>query len=459
MTGGNVCGTTAAAAMAIPNDLLVSEVLSRLPVKSLLRFSSVCRSWCAAVADPAFARRHLTLSRRAAAATPPSVLAVVTCTDADPDNAAPPEDLISFHRIRPGRQPSSAAAAADVVVDVEQMQELALECSNPLLRSSHCDGLVAVAADVGRIFVCNPATREFVVLPPGSPGPYDYRREEAAVLSVDPRTGVHVVTRCLYQHYGCHTDEHTGEQSLEYDIVHEVFVHGPSGSGGWEATTAPPCPVELVVPPAHARGAFYWAANDQSDPAQREHPNALLRFAIHDGVFDVVPLPPGVAFMAPDDRDALTELGGEICYMRPTGATAFDFWMLPAAADAEHDEEEEGHGRWSLRWCVDFGGGDPIDDLTPLYMAPDGTLTVDMARMIYRLDKLNNFLEKVVDMAAVYWHLVEQLGLGNYYDYSEKDYRLEIQNGRWRRVQDGDGPALPSIQSLFTYVESLIQIN
>ena len=221
-----------------------------------------------------------------------------------------------------------------------------------------------------------------------------------------------------------------------------------------------------MVPPAHARGAFYWAANDQSDQAQREHPNALLRFAIHDGVFDVVPLPPGVAFMAPDDRDALTELGGELCYMRPTGATAFDFWMLPADADADADadgdEEEGGHGAgWSLRWRFDFGGGDPIDDLTPLYMAPDGTLTVyvDTARMICRLDERSNLLEKVVDMAAVYWHLVEQLGHGNYYDHSEKDYRLEIQNGRWKRVQDGDGPALLSIQSLFTYVESLVQIN
>uniref|UniRef100_A0A0E0P883 F-box domain-containing protein n=1 Tax=Oryza rufipogon TaxID=4529 RepID=A0A0E0P883_ORYRU len=437
MTGGNVCGTTAAAAaaMAITNDLLVSEVLSRLPVKSILRFSSVCRSWRTAVADRAFARRHLTLSRRAAGTTPPSVLAVVTRIDADPDNAAPPEDLISFHRICPGRQPSSAAAAADVVVDVEQMQELALECSNPLLRSSHCDGLVAVAADVGRIFVCNPATREFVVLPPGSPGPYDHRREEAAVLGADPRPGVHVVARCLYRHYGCHANEHTGEQSLEYDIVHEVFVLGPSGSGAGRPPRRRRAPSS-----SWCRRPTRGAPNDQSDQAQREHPNALLRFAIHDGVFDVVPLPPGVAFMAPDDRDALTELGGELCYMRPTGATAFDFWMLPADADAdadaEHDEEEGGHGAgWSLRWRFDFGGGDPIDDLTPLYMAPDGTLTVyvDTARMICRLDERSNLLEKVVDMAAVYWHLVEQLGHGNYYDHSEKDYRLEIQNGRWKR--------------------------
>uniref|UniRef100_A0A0E0KPR5 F-box domain-containing protein n=1 Tax=Oryza punctata TaxID=4537 RepID=A0A0E0KPR5_ORYPU len=435
----------------IPNDLLVSEVLSRLPVKSLLRFRSVCRSWRAAVADPAFARRHLALSR---AAWPPSSLAVLTRTDVHPDNAAPPEEVISFHRIRPGRQPS--AAGADVVVEL--MQEEALQCSNPLLQASHCNGLVAVAADVGRIFVCNPATRELVVLPPGSPSPYDYRREEAAVLGFDPCTGGHVVARCLYRHYGCHTDEHTGEQFLEYDIVHEVFVLGASGSGDWEITEAPPCPVEIVVPPAYARGAFYWAANDQSEKAQREHPNALLRFAIHDGVFAVVPLPPGVAFMDPDDRDVLTELGGELCYMRPTGETAFEFWILPAAADAE-PQEEEGYGRWSLRWRVDFGGH-LIDDLTPLYMAPDGTLTVyeDTAHMIYRLDERNNLLEEVVDMAAVYRNLVEQLGIGNYYDYSEKDCRLEIQNGRWKKVQD-DGPALPSMQSLFTYVESLVQIN
>jgi hypothetical protein len=48
---------------AIPEDLLASEVFSRLPVEDLLRIKSVCLSWHAAVADPAFVRCHLALSR------------------------------------------------------------------------------------------------------------------------------------------------------------------------------------------------------------------------------------------------------------------------------------------------------------------------------------------------------------------------------------------------------------
>ncbi|KAL6988941.1 hypothetical protein U1Q18_014691 [Sarracenia purpurea var. burkii] len=44
--------------MDLPKDLLV-EILSRLPVKPLTRFRSVCKSWRALVDDPAFISNHL----------------------------------------------------------------------------------------------------------------------------------------------------------------------------------------------------------------------------------------------------------------------------------------------------------------------------------------------------------------------------------------------------------------
>ncbi|KAF0931931.1 hypothetical protein E2562_007115 [Oryza meyeriana var. granulata] len=494
---------------AIPNDLLISEVLSRLPVKSLLRFRSVCRSWHDAMADPTFVRRHLELSH---AARTPSVLAVYTRTDVDPDNAAPPEDVISFHRVRLGQ--SSAAV-------VELMQEEGLECADAKLLTSHCDGLVAVLVKPGKIFVCNPATREFFALPPV----LGNMRAEAAVLGFDPCNGRYVVARCFYWHYNCHTDEYTGEQFLEYHIVHEVFVLGASGSGDWETTVTPPCPIDTFMPPAYARGAFYWAANDQSDETERGLPNALLRFAIHDRKFAVVPLPPGVNFMDLDDRDTLTELDGELCYTHPATDTGFDFWILL-------DED-----RWSLRWRVSFGH--PIYAALPLSGQPHGTLTVykfTPPGIIYRFDERNNALEEVMDVEEVYWNMVDQMGSADY-DYSkqcgddyydcdkcgggvddcdqcgvgvdddgdevmetlggsddhdveqggdgsnyESDYddaeeldendddadarawvengylyHWEFRDGRWEEVQDG--LALPVMKRLFTYVESLVKIN
>jgi hypothetical protein len=47
---------------SIPEELLFSDVLARLPVKYLARFRCVCRSWRAGIADPAFVRRHRELA-------------------------------------------------------------------------------------------------------------------------------------------------------------------------------------------------------------------------------------------------------------------------------------------------------------------------------------------------------------------------------------------------------------
>lgn len=394
--GGGGCG---GGNMEIPNDLLICEVLTRLPVKSLLRFRSVCRSWRDAVADPAFVRRHLELSR---AATPPSttVLAVHTRMDHDPDDRAAPEDVVSFHRVRPGQSPAAAAAAI-----VELMHEEAMECAGIHLFASHCDGLVAVAATAGKIFVCNPATKEFFLLPPGGRnGP----SKETAALGFDPCTGRYVVARCFFRRDVYYRDEDTGVlQYLEYDIndiVHQVFVLGPSGSGDWEATVTPPCIIYTNLPAACAGGAFYWVAHDKSDGTFAvECPNCLVRFAMNDGTFTIVPLPQCVTFMDVD-FDSISELGGELCYTQRTSGTAYNIWTLQLPGD----EEEEGH-RWSLRWRVDFRRR--VGVVLPLAVSDDGgTLTVYEHRVgIHRLDGgRESHPEKVVDMAAVTRGLVGQ---------------------------------------------------
>uniref|UniRef100_A0A0E0DXR1 F-box domain-containing protein n=1 Tax=Oryza meridionalis TaxID=40149 RepID=A0A0E0DXR1_9ORYZ len=67
-----------AAAAGIPEDI-VEEILLRLPVKSILRFRSVCKSWRAMVADPRFVRLQLDHSTTAARHRPPSMLILADC--------------------------------------------------------------------------------------------------------------------------------------------------------------------------------------------------------------------------------------------------------------------------------------------------------------------------------------------------------------------------------------------
>uniref|UniRef100_A0A0D9W450 F-box associated beta-propeller type 3 domain-containing protein n=1 Tax=Leersia perrieri TaxID=77586 RepID=A0A0D9W450_9ORYZ len=306
----------------------------------------------------------------------------------------------------------------------DQSNEAERERPNALLRWSR--RMEGERLHVGKVFVCNPATREFFVLPPGSRIHHYHLNQETASLGFDPFTDTYVLARWLYSRYDLYTDFFTGEQFLDYEIHHEVFTLGASGSGDWETTETSPCPIHESMLPACVRGAFYWAANDQSDEAERRFPNSLLRYDIHDGEFAVVSLPSCYAFMVGDGGDSLTDLHGELCYARPNTETAFDFWVL----EADENEEEF---RWSLRWHLNLGV--PIGIIVPLSVERDGTLIIYEEGLICRLDEGRNVVEREVDVEEVYWDLVGQWGIDKY------DYPKNCGNGGAYdcRLYDGGG--------------------
>ncbi|XP_074271176.1 F-box/kelch-repeat protein At3g23880-like [Silene latifolia] len=49
----------------VPEHLILDNILPRLPVKSLLRFKPVCKSWFASISTPAFQKSHLRFSSSA----------------------------------------------------------------------------------------------------------------------------------------------------------------------------------------------------------------------------------------------------------------------------------------------------------------------------------------------------------------------------------------------------------
>jgi hypothetical protein len=150
---------------AIPDDVLIHEVLVRLPAKSLARCRCVRSSWRAGIAGAAFVRRHLELSR----ARPPSVLAVPR-GESDPLDDYATSTEISFHRlVLPRIGTGGASWQSGTTIGTELVFEKAWpEGITRLIELTHCDGLVAIATATNRVFVCNPATGEFVALPLGS---------------------------------------------------------------------------------------------------------------------------------------------------------------------------------------------------------------------------------------------------------------------------------------------------
>ncbi|KAK3148657.1 hypothetical protein QOZ80_3BG0297760 [Eleusine coracana subsp. coracana] len=158
-------------------DDVLEEVLLRLPVKSLMRFKSVCKSWHDIIGSLHFERRQLLL----AMARQPSMLIL-------PVQLLPPSrrmDKIKFFAY-PGH-----GTVAELMC--EKLCSPGIRgCTQPI----HCDGLVVVAAALSsQIFVCNPATKELVLLPTGSPD--CSKKSQMVGFSVDTSTGEYKVVRFL----------------------------------------------------------------------------------------------------------------------------------------------------------------------------------------------------------------------------------------------------------------------
>ncbi|OEL15031.1 hypothetical protein BAE44_0023950 [Dichanthelium oligosanthes] len=146
----------------VPTDLpedIHTEILLRLPAKSVLRFRSVCKAWCRITTDPYFLAAHARLR-------PAGVL---LCTYLNSTGC----------RNRP------LGCAIDVVLDLllvsgEQAGRRRLvhyhKCltttTDPLqwwpphcLLLGSCDGILLLEKEGGFYLLCNPVTRQWAELP------------------------------------------------------------------------------------------------------------------------------------------------------------------------------------------------------------------------------------------------------------------------------------------------------
>ncbi|KAK3142814.1 hypothetical protein QOZ80_4BG0351950 [Eleusine coracana subsp. coracana] len=266
--------TTLPQATTIPDDLLISEIFIRLPVDSLVRIKSVCRSWRAAVEDPAFVRRHLELSR---ARTPPSLLVIPSADDASELSAG----VISIHRLVLDRARNDNA---DVALVMERKTSFT---TSGVIHPTHCDGWSRW------------------------PRPPRARIDATAVaiIGYDAWRDKYVVARYFYRRHDQCEDVVAGVRWLDYEIGHEIFtLGGGDSSASWTPTSDPPLAIGPASPVC-TRDAIYWCTEERYGPN-----NALLRFGLRDRAFQAVPCPEGTSFRYGGYN--LTELdGNKLCYV------------------------------------------------------------------------------------------------------------------------------------------------
>ncbi|BAT09426.1 putative F-box protein At2g02030 [Oryza sativa Japonica Group] len=291
-------------------ELLVDEILTRLPIAAAVRFRAVCRQWNAALTSDHFILAH---RARAAAARHrhPELLFFA------PGAAFAGGRATSFYAcsLRDGdcEAPPPPAAARELLTVA------GITAAHAVLSPTPCRGLTLIFDTYrSEYYLFNLSTGDHVALPPCQPAaaanldstltlptmnptsyppawPAPWIELSTTGLGYDTATGEHKVVRLFKRRDG-------GEYSCE------VYTQG---AGGWRRGVGrvPPCAANLLpaLPPVFVDGYLYWLlrpAGPGEEPIHR-----VLSFSIGGEQFGWVYVPPRLSSRICH----LADLDGSLC--------------------------------------------------------------------------------------------------------------------------------------------------
>ncbi|XP_059668933.1 F-box/kelch-repeat protein At3g06240-like [Cornus florida] len=324
----------------LPKEVL-TEILSRLPAKSLLRFRCVSKSWLSLITSPNFIAIHLNQSH-----TNNSHL------------------LIKYYSLNPKKERFSLR------VDDNDKSFFELKCPFKTRNNSFfrmvgiCNGLICLSDDhfgyTYTIIIWNPAIRKCVNLPKPrvcfhTYGPYMF----ALGFGFDSRTNDYKVVRIAYlQHRMGSWDTSAGVESLlfgggeGYIFPPEVEVFALK-TGSWktiEANVPPYNMVEYFWSSAFVNGTIHWLVYGKWEGSNQNHRGTIIGFDVGGEVFCELNLPKKLA----DDNPlnlAIAVFGDTLSvfqYDKRVKIEHCSVWVMKQYGVVES---------WSKQFNVDLHGG------------------------------------------------------------------------------------------------------
>ncbi|XP_058187772.1 putative F-box/kelch-repeat protein At1g12870 [Rhododendron vialii] len=239
----------------MPEDAL-TEILSRLPVKSLLRFKSISKHWYSLIQSPCFISLHHNRS---------------------PKN----ESLLVLRSVKTTSAFAPITLALSVVSNKTPVLDLDLpfggQPASWLNLFGSSNGIVCLFNSSTKIMMlCNPAMREFKVLPQP---PFHTRYTSHLRFAFDPKTNDYKVLRVVASY---------DPMAFTFTLcVGRVQIYHMSTDTWREIVAVVPeeilqCSQRWCWSSASLNGVFYWVANCQGE---------IIAFHMSDELFERVFLP------------------------------------------------------------------------------------------------------------------------------------------------------------------------
>ncbi|KAF7018981.1 hypothetical protein CFC21_032214 [Triticum aestivum] len=310
--------SSALPAASLPDEIM-TEVLLRLPVKSLLRFRAVCRSWAAHLSSHQFCTLH------------------TAKVDADADAApAPPRLLFVAHTAGYNSTAiyscSPSGPSADVILTLDEVRG---NFVGPV--AAQCRGLSLLYDAVPTAYyVLNVATRAVTRLPPCPDAP-----RSSAGLGFDPRTNEYKVVR-LFLH-SCYDKLLTKCETYTLGVGGRRGDQWTPAAGGVPSSQAAQAALANAdldrLPPVFVNGFLHWLMLPLVQKTM-----SIMSFSITEEAFGWVQPPPFIT----SRNSHLVELDGHLCMARDLRADSpsiLEIWKLLQGSTS---------GDWSLDYRIDL---------------------------------------------------------------------------------------------------------